>query len=212
MPTRRRFLDVVGRLAAVGSAVLAGCTGGSGGTTTPTSGSAADSGAGDDGSGVGTGSENGPLEFSIPAFADGGPIPERHTVEGADVSPRLVVESVPEGAETLALVVDDPDANGFVHWLLWNVPATVAEITEGIDQSGTVAALDGARQGTNDFGELGYRGPAPPADDGPHTYRFEMSAVGARLDLSAGAEASALRDALDGRRLATHRITGEFDR
>lgn len=101
-------------------------------------------GCGDDGGDSGvetiTGTPATPLAFSTPAFEDGGPIPERFTGVGADVSPELVVESVPQGTETLALVVDDPDApgysgeEGFVHWLLWNVPADVGSIPADVPQ------------------------------------------------------------------------------
>jgi Raf kinase inhibitor-like YbhB/YbcL family protein len=206
MPTRRRYL------VAAGSAALAGCgftveqrtsTGDSGGTPT----------AGDSGTGsTRAGSPATPLTISTAAFEDGETIPAEYTGAGADRSPPLTVESVPEDAETLALVVDDPDANGFVHWLLWNVPATVDEIPADLPQEETVPALDSARQGTNDFGELGYRGPLPPEGDGPHTYRFAMSAVSTTLDLAAGAERGALESALAGSVLDTRRITGEFER
>ena len=206
MPTRRRYL-----VAAV-SAALAGCgftveertvTGDSGGTPT---------GGGPSTGSTRTGSPATPLTVSTSAFEDGETIPSEYTGAGADRSPPLTVESVPEDGETLALVVDDPDANGFVHWLLWNVPATVDEIPADVPQGETVPALDGARQGTNGFGELGYRGPLPPEGDGPHTYRFTMSAVSTTLDLDAGAERGALESALAENVLDTHRITGEFER
>ncbi|MFC7195323.1 YbhB/YbcL family Raf kinase inhibitor-like protein [Halosimplex aquaticum] len=79
-------------------------------------------------------------------------------------------------------------------------------------QSKTVDALDGARQGTNDFGEIGYRGPLPPADDGAHTYRFTSYAVDTTLEVEAGAGRGDLESALDGQVLDDHRFTAEFDR
>ena len=203
MTTRRRFVTALGTV----SGVLAGCSddggsadgdgtdgGGAGGTPTPTQATA------------------GSLSFSATAFEDGGTIPERYTGVGEDVSPELIVESVPEGAAALALVVDDPDADDFVHWLIWNVPADTETIPAGVPQGETVESLDGARQGTNDFGELGYRGPLPPSDDGPHTYRFTMSAVDTTLELEAGAGRGELMTALGGAVLDTHQITGEFER
>ena len=98
----------------------------------------------------------------------------------------------------------------FVHWLLWNVPADVGSVPKGVPQERSV--LDGARQGTNDFDETGYRGPLPPEGDGPHTYRFTMYTVAAELDLEAGSRRDDLEAALDGRVPDTHRITGEFER
>jgi len=108
-------------------------------------------------------------------------------------------------------VVDDPDAPGttFTHWLLWNVPAETTAIPAAAE---TVDALGGARQGENDFGEVGYRGPCPPTGDGPHTYRFRGYAIDSTLDLSAGAGAASVTGALEDARLATDVHTGIFER
>lgn len=154
------------------------------------------------------------LTFESPAFADGASIPPRYTADGADVSPTLTVEGVPDRAETVALVVDDPDAPGspFTHWLLWNVPAGRTAIPEDVPRTGTVDSLGGARQGTNDFGEVGYRGPKPPAGDGPHSYRFTLYVLGRPLAVEAGARKAVLVDAIDGTHLARARFTAEYER
>lgn len=153
-----------------------------------------------------------PLVVSPTAFETGGTIPEKYTGVGEDVSPPLAVESAPSSAETLALVVDDPDANEYDHWLIWNIPGDATEVPEGVPQTETVDALDGARQGTNNFGEIGYRGPLPPADDDAHTYRFTAYAVDTTLEVDAGAGRADLESALDGHVLDDHRFTAEFDR
>lgn len=153
-----------------------------------------------------------PLSFSTDAFADGELIPETYTFDGEDVSPPLSIEEVPSEAETLALVVEDPDANFFVHWVLWNVPADVAQIPEGVPQTETVDELDGARQGKNDFGELGYRGPKPPVTDGAHTYRFDLYALSETLELTPGASRQEFDAARDGVTLTSARTTGEYER
>lgn len=121
---------------------------------------------------------------------------------------------VPENAETLALVCDDPDAPGgtFVHWLLWNVPGETDGLDEDVPPDEEVSGLDGARQGMNDFGNIGYDGPAPPEGDGPHTYRFTVYAVEMTLELAAGAERGALEDPLDGSTLGSGRLSGEYER
>jgi len=68
------------------------------------------------------------LDLTSPAFADGDPIPERYGYTADDVNPPLSIAGVPEEAESLALIVDDPDAmepagKVWDHWLVWNVPA-----------------------------------------------------------------------------------------
>ncbi|WP_459194029.1 YbhB/YbcL family Raf kinase inhibitor-like protein [Halosimplex sp. J119] len=221
MLSRRRLLCVTGTLA------LAGCSSDPGESTatdddsaSPTDGDSespaeTDGGTSDDSETAGTdagtvGSD--PLVVSPAAFEAGGAIPEKYTGVGEDVSPPLTVESVPSSAETLALVLDDPDANEYDHWIVWNIPADTTEIPEGIPQEETVDALDGARQGTNNFGEIGYRGPLPPTDDGAHTYRFTTYAVDTTLDVEAGAGRGKLESALDGHVLDRHRFTGEFER
>lgn len=167
----------------------------------------------DDG-GTADGSTDAGLSLTSPAFEHGETIPVRYTGEGADLSPPLTIEGVPDEAGSLALVVDDPDAPGgdFVHWLLWNVPADVTEIPEGVPQQETVPSLDGASQGTNDFDELGYRGPLPPEGDGPHRYRFTLYALDGMLDLEAGAKRDSLGNAMDGRIRSTARVTGMYER
>lgn len=154
------------------------------------------------------------LQMSSSAFGDGGTIPAKYTFDGADVSPPLSISGVPDTAESLVLVVDDPDAPNppFTHWLLWNVPTDASAIPEGITQSRTVAELNGAKQGTNSFGELGYRGPRPPKGDGPYTYRFTLSAVETPLNVQAGARRGQVTQGLRDNLVATARITGEYER
>lgn len=190
MLSRRQYVRTAGL---VGVGVLAGCNGAA--TTTTTVG------------------PNG-LAFESPAFTDGGSIPEQYTADGADRSPPLSIASVADGAETLALIVDDPDAPGgvFTHWLLWNVPAERREIPAGLPRAETVPELGGARQGTNDFGDVGYGGPAPPAADDPHTYRCTLYAVDRSLDLAGGANRSPLESALEGGVLGRARITATYGR
>ncbi|WP_135662672.1 YbhB/YbcL family Raf kinase inhibitor-like protein [Halorhabdus rudnickae] len=152
------------------------------------------------------------LAFGSPAFEDGGSIPERYTTDGPNRSPPLMIESVPDGTETVVLIVEDPDADDFVHWLLWDVPGARREIPAGLPVSGTLPEIGGARQGTNDFGTVGYRGPAPPADDGPHTYRFTMTALESTLSVEPGARRSSVRPAMDGMRLGETTLAATYDR
>ena len=148
------------------------------------------------------------------SFGDDEEIPVEHTCDGEEVSPPLDITEVPEEAETLAVIVDDPDAPGgtFVHWLLWNVPADVGNIPGGVASEPTVGGLGGARQGTNDADKIGYAGPCPPEGDGQHTYRFFVHAVDRELDVEGGATREELESALDGSTVATGRLEGTYER
>jgi Raf kinase inhibitor-like YbhB/YbcL family protein len=204
MLTRRALLAATGTLAAP----FAGCTGGGEGTPDDRD---APTDAVDDGEDDG---DAGGLSLSSPAF-DGGTVPTAYTCDGEDVSPPLRVDGVPDGAASLALVVDDPDAptdEPFVHWLLWNVPPDTTEIPEDVPDGERVDALDGAAQGTSGFGDVGYGGPCPPEGDGPHTYRFTLHALDAELDVEPGAERGALEPAMDDRVVDETTLASEYER
>lgn len=197
----------------LGASALAGCTESPSGTepspaTVTTTGSPTATGTAMTDGGTA-------LSLSTPAFDGGESIPTRFTCDGEDVSPKLALGGVPDDAASLALVVDDPDAPGsdpFVHWLLWNVPPSTTTIPEGVPTTETVEDLGGARQGTNGFDEVGYRGPCPPTSHGAHTYRFQLRALDATLDLAAGAKRPALEDAVSGHVVAETTLTGTYDR
>jgi Raf kinase inhibitor-like YbhB/YbcL family protein len=195
MGTRRTILDAGSSTITLAPAGSLG--GGDGGTRRPTTDGGTD------------------LTITSPAFADGESIPTAHTCDGADRSPALRIAGVPDAAVSLALVVDDPDAPGsdpFTHWLLWNVSPATTEIPADRPATATLDTPGDAVQGANDFGDHGYRGPCPPAGHGPHTYRFRLSALDTRPDLNAGADRRALLSALDGHRLASATLTGEYER
>lgn len=154
------------------------------------------------------------VSLRSPAFESSGEVSRRYTCEGANISPPLAVENVPDEAQTLVLVVVDPDAGngGFTHWLLWNISPNVNTIPEDVPPTEIVESLDGARQGTNDFEELGYGGPCPPINDPPHTYRFTLHALQSRLRVGAGAKRDELLEAMADKRLAQVSLTASFGR
>jgi len=156
--------------------------------------------------------EFGTPSLASPAFDRGGTIPTKYTCSGEEVSPPLTVSEVPDGAETLALVMTDPDANGYVHWLVWNVPADLTEWPEGVAPGDTATELDGAAQGSTSRGTNGYVGPCPPPDDGPHTYRFVLYAVDGTLSLAPGANRGELEATLNEHRYGVSILEGTFDR
>jgi Raf kinase inhibitor-like YbhB/YbcL family protein len=150
------------------------------------------------------------LSIRSSAFEEDGPIPIRHTCDGADVSPPLTFGNSPENAATLALVVTDPDAprGTFTHWVAWNLPVTEG-LAESMPKEGTLET--GARQGRNDFGRIGWGGPCPPA--GPaHHYVFRAYALDASLELAPGASRAALDQAMQGHILAQGELVGTYSR
>lgn len=148
---------------------------------------------------------------SSAAFANGAEIPRRHSCDGADVSPALTWQGAPAGTQSLALIADDPDApvGTWTHWLLWNIPPKATLLPE--DQPKTDSLDNGARQGLNDFGRIGYGGPCPPPGK-PHRYFFRLYALDARLDLKAGSPRAGLEAALKPHILAEAEWMGTYKR
>ncbi len=148
------------------------------------------------------------MKISCPILAADGRFPTRYTCDGDDVSPPVLIEDVPHDAEEMVLVVDDPDAprGTFTHWLVWNLDPARTEIAEGA--SGDL----GAREGTNDFGTVGWRGPCPPPGDAPHRYRFTLYAVDAPLHLEASARRGDVNAVMEGHVLEEAGCRGEFGR
>ena len=143
------------------------------------------------------------FRLTTTAFKKGEPIPNAYGKAHRNVNPPLRIEGVPRNAKSLALIVDDPDAPSgtFAHWLVWNLPPDAESIPEGWEPPTTV------RQGTNDFGNVGYDGPKPPTE---HTYRFTLYALDTTLDLSNGASRQGLVGAMDGHVASKTRLTGPF--
>lgn len=148
------------------------------------------------------------FRLTSPAFAAGGSIPARHTCQGGDPSPPLRWEGAPPGTAAYAMVVDDRDARGWVHWVVIDLPADTAELPEGVPPAGPGAPL----QGSNDFGRIGWGGPCPPPGSGDHRYVFTLYALDAALGLESGASAADLRSAAAQRTLGTATLEGTYRR
>jgi len=150
------------------------------------------------------------IEIASTAFDDGGLIPPKYTCDGADISPPLHWEDVPEGTKSIALICDDPDAPAgtWVHWVLFNLPAETRELAENIPPDRTLP--NGARQGTSDFGRIGYGGPCPPS--GTHRYFFKIYALDTQIDLAAGAKKAQLLKAIEGHILEQGQLIGKYKR
>lgn len=146
------------------------------------------------------------LTLSSPDFSEGSSIPRRHTCDGEDVSPALSWEGAPDDTLSLALILDDPDARGFAHWVLFDV----APGATGALPAGYSASPDAPPQGKNDFGRLGYGGPCPPS--GSHRYVFTLYALDTLLGLPGSPRADEVRQAMRGHVLAEARLTGSYRR
>jgi Raf kinase inhibitor-like YbhB/YbcL family protein len=148
------------------------------------------------------------LKLTSTAFDEGGMIPDRYSHRGGNVSPPLAWTGAPKGVKGFALIVDDPDAPSglFVHWLIYRMPEIRAELDEGIPAREELP--DGARQGRNGFGEIGYGGPQPPS--GTHRYFFHLYALDVELTLRAAANRQELDRAMRGHILAETQLMGRF--
>ena len=151
------------------------------------------------------------IPMSSAAFGDGGLIPREYTADGRNDSPPLEWGDPPPAARSFALICDDPDAprGTFVHWVLYNLPADLRHVGPALPQSPTLP--NGARQGTNSFGRLGYGGPSPPP--GPqHRYQFKLYALDTVVPLDTGATKDQLLEAMRGHTLAEGILTGMYGR
>lgn len=151
------------------------------------------------------------MTLTSPAFQEGSEIPKKYTCDGADVSPPLRWKDSPSETKSFALISDDPDApvGTWVHWVLYDLPAEATELKEEVPTSDTLD--NGARQGSNDFGKVGYGGPCPPR--GPaHRYFFKLYALDSKMNLKPRATKQQLLNAMKGHILAEAQVMGRYKR
>src|SRR3990167_4326042 len=124
------------------------------------------------------------LTFDTTGFLDANMIPVIYTCDGKDISPELSWSNVPSKAQTFAIILNDPSApNGnFYHWIVYNIPKSVAKFDEGMQKLPT-----GAQLGKNDFGKTAYNGPCPPKGTS-HSYIYTLYVLDTKLNLPAGAD------------------------
>jgi Raf kinase inhibitor-like YbhB/YbcL family protein len=153
------------------------------------------------------------VSFQIvsPAFSAGGTIPKKFTCDGPDDSPRLTWTDPPAKTQSLALIMDDPDApvGTWVHWVIYDLPPNARELTESVAKQEQLPS--GARQGRNDFGKIGYGGPCPPPGNA-HRYFFKLYALDVKLGLNAGARKSDVERAMEAHILAQAELVGRYGR
>ncbi len=154
------------------------------------------------------------LSLTSPVFTHQGAIPKNYTCQGKDISPALKWGGLPDGTKSLALIIDDPDAPDpeapqrvWVHWVLYNIP----ESANGMPEAVTATTLPrGTREGTNDWGRVGYGGPCPPI--GRHRYFHKLYALDTVLpDLKQPTKA-ALEKAMEGHVLEKVELIGTYQK
>jgi len=151
------------------------------------------------------------MRLSSPAFEHNGAIARKFTGEGEDVSPALFWNNAPAETKSFAVICHDPDAPlisangtyGFVHWVLYNIPASVSELAEG---------TDAYTAGENNFGKPGYGGPMPPEGHGEHKYYFWILAMDTETQLSPGLSLWQLLEKIEPNVLAMSRLVGTYQR
>lgn len=150
------------------------------------------------------------LTLKSSAFADQEFIPAKYTCDGANVSPPLAWSNVSEGAQSYAIIFDDPDAptKTWVHWVLYNIPGDLHQLEENIHSQKTLK--NGAMHGTNDFKNYGYGGPCPPG--GTHGYHLKLYVLDTLLDLGPGATKQQLIDVMNGHILGKAELVGRYQR
>jgi len=152
-----------------------------------------------------------PFELISTAFEQGEPIPAQYSCDGKDISPSLAWGDPPQGTQSLALIMDDPDApvGTWDHWIVFNIPADVRELPDAMPAGmkfGDVAATFGK----NSWGRSDYGGPCPPG--GKHRYFFKLYALDTTLSLDENADKTQVFAAMEGHVLAETELMGTFSR
>lgn len=148
------------------------------------------------------------FEITSPAFANAEQIPADYSCKGRNISPALIWSEPPAATQSFALIMDDPDApmGTWVHWVLFNIPASTRDLKEGTSTDPQLS--DGSLQGKTSAGSNGYHGPCPPS--GIHRYFFKLYALDTMLDLSSNADKKDLLAAMEGHILANAELMGTF--
>lgn len=146
------------------------------------------------------------IKLTSPKFSDGEKIPRKYGYANENINLPLKIYGVPDQTESLALVMDDPDAMEpagkiWDHWVIWNISPDIEIIEEDDVPQGSV-------EGKNDYKKLGYGGPNPP--DKEHTYIFKLYALDTKLDLKRGSTKDDLEGAMKGHVIDKTKLTGTY--
>jgi Raf kinase inhibitor-like YbhB/YbcL family protein len=149
--------------------------------------------------------DNADFQVVSPVFRNGHAIPSQYTCKGHNVNPPLNILNVPPQAQSLALIMHDPDgiSGDYLHWLMWDIPP----VTESISVNDVPV---GAIQGANGSGKAGYMGPCPPKGSGAHRYKFHFYALDSPMNLASGAGRKELEAAMKGHIIDQYTLVGTF--
>lgn len=161
---------------------------------------------------AGGGTTGGIMIVKTNAFKPSEAIPQKFTCDGVDVSPDLTWEGAPKETRSFALICDDPDApvGIFNHWVLYGLPPTTTGLPENLPKKDELDSPK-CKQGTNDFGRVGYGGPCPPRGS-RHRYFFKIYALDTEIQLSPKAQKRDLEAAIKGHILAHAELMGTYER
>ncbi len=145
------------------------------------------------------------MQITSPAFTHNDSVPSKYTCDADDINPPLQISGIPEGTQSLALIVDDPDAprGDWVHWLVWNIDPSTSEIPENSVPANAI-------QGLTDFQRNDWGGPCPPS--GTHRYFFKLYALDSTLDIPASSQKADLESAMQNHILSQAELVGLYQR
>jgi Raf kinase inhibitor-like YbhB/YbcL family protein len=149
---------------------------------------------------LGTVSNSGNFEVTT-VWSDDAPIDAKYSCKGANLSPPVSWSNTPAGTVEIAIVMTDPDANGFVHWAVAGLDPTAGTVPEGAVPATAVQAENGS-------GSVGYTGPCPPS--GTHTYLMQVYALDATTGVADGAQGADLIQAIEANSIGSVTISGTF--
>ena len=145
------------------------------------------------------------MKLKSSAFEENQTIPIIYTCDGDNINPHLDISEVPPSAQSLVLIVDDPDApdGTFTHWMVWDIPPQTLEISEN-------SFPEGSTQGINSAGQVGYFAPCPPS--GLHHYHFKLFALNRKLDVTQNISREELEREMDGAIIEETETVGTYSR
>lgn len=149
------------------------------------------------------------MKLMSPDFEQGNPIPKRFSCEGENISPAFSWQNAPKETKSFAFILHDPDAqkaNGYTHWLIYNIPPAVSEIPQNVPKQDVVPML--GIQGKNDSGKVGYTGPCPPS--GTHRYFARLYSLKTELQLHPGFTLEDIKAAMNGNIIEETELMGTY--
>lgn len=148
-----------------------------------------------------------------PSQETDGRLADRHSAYHDNLSPPITWTNI-EGAETYALIVEDPDApqeKPFIHWMVWNIPAEAGGLPEGVPPAEYIDPPHPIIQGRNDAGHVGWYGPRPPAGTGVHRYYFQVFALDQHAEVAPETPLAELLNILKGHTIAQGEMMATYE-